>query len=472
MSQYEQEGQYYDVISTEEVLRRFGRKDLLPIEFGSSQTSSLKTNLIIPHRYQAYSLAIEYMQNWFYRRFAKGFFKHKYLDGSHVMDQMNHYPIREIIKNSRPSAHIVVEDDTDYNRNGVDLHNLGLTLYNNRARYNDAFFIDRINSTYISMCMMEMLMRFTFNVRVATKSVQDDVYSLCDMAFRAGGSEKHYIDFDYPIPMELVGQIACDAHMCNSNNQYDVREMLRYFNHRSKLALLYKYDQSTGNMGYYLRIPRCRIHMKTSKIQKNQGRLNGMVYTDFVVSFTTEVYFPSIKFFAYYSLTKREHIKSITALDTKSFLFGLTNLCNIPNTDEHGWQWEFRSTYQLSSEEELRRFAKKEPVSIDLNPIFIGELRDAIELTKSIAISPSAFVNVKAFNYLRYIPTRINWACMQIDFLESLDSQEIHFVVYLDKEYMHSTLGTIKHYEDVRLRPSNTRIGAGIELGTKTVNLG
>lgn len=472
MERQEQEGQYYAILSTEEILARYGRKDLLPVEFGKSQSAHLKTNLITPHRYQAYSLAMEYMQNWFFKRFNKDFFKHKYLDGSHVMDQMNHYPIREIIKNSKPSSQIVVEDDTDYDRNGVDLHNLGLTLYNNRARYKDAFFIDRTNSTYISMCMMDMKMRFTFTIRLATKAVQEDVYSLCDMAFRAGGSEKHYLDFDYPIPPELIGQVACDTHMCNGNNKYDVREMLHYFNRHSKLALLYKFNQATGKMDFYLRIPRCRIHMRTSKIQKQQGQLKGMVYTDFAVSFTTEVYFPSIKFFAYYSLTQREHIKSITALDTKSFLFGLTNLCNIPPTEEHGWPWEFRSTYQLASKDEIERFNKKQLISIDLDPIFIGELRDAIELTKAIAISPSAFVNIKAFNYLCYIPTRINWACMKIDFLEPLDSQEIHFVVYIDKDYMHSTLKGLKHYEDVRLRPSDTRIGPGIELGTKTINLG
>lgn len=471
MQDHNQEGYYYDMISTDEVLRRFGRKDMLPIEIGKSMEKSLKTNLIVPHRYQACSLAIEYMQNWFYKRFNKDFFKHKYLDGSHAMDQMNRYTIREVIKSSKPSVHIVVEDDTDYDRNGVDLHNLGLTLYNNRARYKDAFFIDRNKDTYISMCMMEMHFQFSFTMHFATKSVQDDVYALCEMAFRAGGSEKHYIDIDYPIPHELIGQVACDAHMCNENNQYDVREMLHYFNKHSKLALLYKFNQATGNMEFFLRIPRCRIHLRTSKIQKGQGQLKGMVYTDFSVSFTTEVYIPSIKFFAYYSLTQREHIKSITALDTKSFLFGLTNLCNIPPTDEHGWPWEFRSTYNLATKWELEKFKKKELISIDLNELFIGELRDAMELTKSIAISPSAFVNVMAFNYLRYIPTQINWACMKLTFLEPLESQEIHFVVYIDKDYMHSTLGVIKHYEQVRLRPSDTRIGPNIDLGTKTINL-
>jgi len=60
---------------------------------------------------------------------------------------------------------------------------------------------------------------------------------------------------------------------------------------------------------------------------------------------------------------------------------------------------------------------------------------------------------------------------MKLTLLEPLESQEIHFVVYIDKDYMHSTLGVIKHYEQVRLRPSDTRIGPSIDLGTKTINL-
>ena len=173
--QLKQEGHYYNIISTNEVLEKFGQLNLLPIEVKKSFKKSLKTNLIIPPLYQAYSLIMQYMDEWFYKRFKKDFFKHKYLDASHVMDQMNHYPIREVIKSSKPSSHISVEDDTEYDRNGVDLHNLGLTLYNNKARYKDAFFIDRDKDTYISLCFMELHMHFNFSIRVATKSVQDDV---------------------------------------------------------------------------------------------------------------------------------------------------------------------------------------------------------------------------------------------------------------------------------------------------------
>jgi hypothetical protein len=196
-----------------------------------------------------------------------------------------------------------------------------------------------------------------------------------------------------------------------------------------------------------------------------------MIFNDFGVTFTVEVLFPCIKFFAYYSLTEREHLESYTLLDTKSFLFGLTNLANIPAVDEHGWPWEFRSKYELSTEEELTKLKNKEPITIDIKPIFIDELREVIEATKSAAISPARFINIMAFNYLSFIDIGIDWVNYKLTFNQPLDSTEIHFVIYIDKEYMHNTLGNIKLFKSARLRPTSNHLGPDIELGTKLPNL-
>ena len=185
---------------------------------------------------------------------------------------------------------------------------------------------------------------------------------------------------------------------------------------------------------------------------------------------------PAIKFFAYYSFIQRDHIKSYTKLDAKSLLFGCTSICNIPNNDEHGWPWEFRTHYTLSTQEELSKLKNKELISIPLDdpndPMFIDELKEVIEATKSIAISPSSFINIKAFNYLEYVPTEINWACMTLNFLQPLNSAELYLIVYIDKFYMHNTLGGLKLYKSARLRPYNNHIGPQLELGTKVPNLG
>lgn len=472
MEEYKQEGAYFRILSTGEVLERFGRLNDLPIDISKGISTNLKTNLITPDLSQAYSLAIQYMTNWFYSKFPKDFFKHKYLDASHVMDQFSHIPTRELIKNPKPSAHISIDDDTDHNRNNVDLHNLGQTLYNNRCRYKDAFFIDREKHLYISLCFMQMKLNFGFNIKVNTKSVQDHVWSISEMAFRAGGSQKHYLDVDYPISPELIGQLACDLHMCNENGKFDVREMLSYFNKHSTLALLYKFNPATHNMEFFLKIPKVLIHIKTSRVQKSQGQVRDMIYTDYTVRFDCEVLFPAIKFFAYYSLHQWQHIKSYTRLDAQSFLFGVTNLCNIPTTDEHGWQWDIRVPYNLSTKEELDAFKNKELISIDIDPLFQNDgIRRAIEYTKSIALSPDAFINIMAFNYLHYIPISINWNCMKVNFVEPLDSTEIHFIIYIDKDYLHNTLSIIREYAETRIKPTDNIIGDQMNIGTKMPNL-
>lgn len=471
MKDFKQEGEYIQKLSIEEVIRQFGRTDTLPVKLHRSLDKHLRTNLIATDIYQSYSIAIQYMTNWFYKRFPDDFFKHKFLDASHVMDQFKHYTIREIIKNNKPSAHISVEDDTEYDRNALDLYNLGTTLYNNRARYQDAFFIDREKSLFISMALQEMKMDFTFSIRVNTKSVQDYVQQICEMAFRAGGTQKHYIEMDYPIPVELIGQLASDLGMCNGDGYFEVDKMIHYFNMHSKLMLLYKFNPATGNREFFLRIPKVYIHIRTSKINKQQGQLKNMVYTDFQIQFNCEVHMPSIKFFAYYSLTQHEHLTSYTRLDTRSFLFGLTNLCNIPNEDEHGWPWEFRHTYMADSPEEKEAIKNKQLITININNLFIGELREAIEATKQIAISPSAFINIKVFNYLKYLPATIDWNNMYLRFDEPLDSEEVHLIIYINKDYMHNTLSDIKLYEKTRMRYQNDHIGPGIEQGTKTPNL-
>lgn len=466
-----QTGEYLRVIPAEEIYKRFGKTDLLPIEFEKNMNHELKTNLITTDLYLSYSLAIQYITEWFYRKFPSDFFKHKYVDASHVIDQFNHIPTRELIKNPKPSCHIAVNDDTDYNRENIDLYNLGQTLYTNRARYNDAFFVDREKQLYISLVFMQLKMNYDFNIKLNTKATQDAIFNTCDMAFRAGGSQKHYVDVDMPIPLELIGQLACDLNMCNEDNKFDVTEMLSYFNKHSRLALIYKFNPATQNHEFFLKIPKVLIYIKTSRIQKSQGQIRDMLYTDFTVSFNCEVYFPAIKFFAYYSLRQWENIKSYTKLDTKSFLFGITNLCNIPNIDEHGWTWEARIPYTLESKRELELFNNRKPITVDINDIFKGELREVIEYTKSIALTPETFINTKAFNYLSYIPFTIDWNNMSITFDEPLESLEIYFVIYIDKEYLNNTLTTIKKYKEIRINPTKNIIGDQINLETKRPNL-
>ena len=466
----EQHGKYYKVLSNEDVLNALGQTEYMPIQINKSYDHKLKTNLIVPPVYQAYSLAIEYMSYWFYSKFPSNFFKHKFLDASHVLDQFRKLRNKDLLVVNKPAAHIVVDQDRSYNRERIDLHNLGLNLYSNHCSYKDAFFIDREKHIYISMVMKMLLLNFNFSIRVATRSVQQDISDVAEMAFRAGGSQKHYLDVDYPIPKELIGQLACDLNMCNDNNLYNVIDMLHYLNQRSGLAFLYKFNTATGNMDYFLRVPRVMIHIRTGDINIDQGTPQSMITNNYTVNFECQVRFPAIKFFAYYSYIERESIKSITKLDTKSFLVGVTNLCSIPHTNSKGWNWDFRTTYTFNSKEELEKLKNKELLSIDINEI-TGEFRDTIEYTKSIAINPEVFIEIKAFNYVDFVPIEIDWDHMIIHFLKPLTTAEVHLIFYINKEYIHNTMSMLKQYDKYRLKPHDDKIGPNINIGTKLPNL-
>ena len=461
------DAKYYRVIPINEVRQAFGNKcnpELTPISIHRDTERRLKTNLIVPPKYQAYSLAIEYMSKWFYSKRPKDFFKHTFLDASHIMDQFRKLKTRELIKANKPLAHITVNEDTEFNRSNIDLYNLGATLYNNRCRYNDAFYVDREKNTFISMAMRQIKLTFDFSMLFDTKSMQDDVAESCEMYYRANGSQKHYIDIDFPVPKELIGQIAVDSGMCK-DGKYSVVKMLKHLNQRSRFPFVYKYNEATGNMEYFMRISHCLVHILTSSIQKDSGNQYSMVMSDYSVKFSCEVRFLAIKFFAYYSLVQREHIHSITKLDSKSFIFGITNLQNIPPVNERGWGWDFKTTYMAHSPEETETFKNGELLSIDISHMN-GSFREVIDYTKFNALSPDGFIDIKAFSGTRFVNLSIDWNKMQLNFLEPLPSQEIHFIIYLNKEYINNTMVKNHNYLVDRMEYYNDNIGPEMKLGT------
>ena len=464
------QGVYYKVLSDEEILAKFGSKDLLPIKLEKSTTTKLKTNLIIPPKYQSYSLAIEYMSDWFYKKWPKYFFHHKYLDASHVMDQFRKLKTRDLIVLNKPAAHIAVNEDPSYNRNNIDLHNMGVTIYENRAGIKNSFFIDREKNIYITMVPRQIKLGFKFSIRVSTKSVQDDVAEIADMTFRANGSQKHYIDADFPVPKELIGQIATDVGLCR-DGKYRVDEMLKYLNSKSNLPFLYKFNPAINDMDYFLRLPHILVHIRTGGIEKSEASMRNMSATDFIASFDCEVLFPAIKFFAYYSMIQRESLHSITQLDAKSFLFGVTNLCNIPPVNEKGWQWSYRKTCTLNDKEEIEKINNKELITIDMDNFFNNKVIDIINYTKYIALSPEVFIDIKAFNFTKYIPISINWNCLKLTFEEPLETQEVYLIFYMDNKYIHDTIKLLEDHKNTRMRDAKDHIGPLKNLGTKLPNL-
>lgn len=461
----------YVTIPLQEMLKMCkNNSDFFPIEIQRTMEKKLKTNLIIPSQYLLYSLCIEYMSNFFYSKFPKDFFKHKRLDTSHIMDDLRKIETKDLIVINKPAAHIVVDEDQGFNRNNLDLYNAGATLYENRARLENSFFMDRTNNIYIAFRPYQVKLTFGFSIKVSTKAVQDDVAKLCEIIFRSNGTQKHYIDFDAPVPKELIGQIATDRGMCK-NGEYDVYDMLAYLNSNSKIPFIYKFNSATGNLEYFVRMPHAVLHIKTSAVRKDQANMRNMSAIDYTVSFECEVRFPSVLFYAYYSMVKRESINSFTQLDAKSILFTTTSLCNIPDKNAKGWNWLYRKTCTLNDKEEVRKIKNGELLDIDLLPLLNNDLITLIEYNKSIYLNPELFMDIKAFNFTKQIPINIDWNSMKLKFTEALDTQEVYIVFYVDMNYVNQMNILFKKMYSTRISDAKDNIGPLHNLGTKLVNL-
>ena len=456
------------ILSNMDIFNTFGRKNNMPIEFNKDIQTKLKTNLIVSPTDNAYSCCIEYMSKWFYSKFPDNFFKSTYLDSSHILPLMKKLSTKDMVIPSLPAANITPDLDFAFNRENLDLHNFGLNMYNNRCSYRDSFFIDKDRDLYVSCTMEMLLMRFSFRILLPYKGIQLNTAKLCQMAFRSNGTQKHFNDLDYLIPSELIDQIAEDAgYTIDPNDFVSITNFLKYLNSNSKLPFFYKLNLSTGNMDWYVKMSNVIIHIRTDEVNIDQGERKSQKNTNYTVSFDCQVRFPSPKFFAYYTLVENNLAKRIKKIDKKSFAITVEDLSKIPSKDEHGWEWTVQTDYMFDSPKEVSMVKKGEPgLEIHFEEL-IGSLRDVIDYTKSIAISPEIFLNIKVFNFDQIIDTHIDWNTYTIIFDEGVESCKCILLIYMDNNYFNDTLSKMRGYKENRIQPSQNNIGADISSPTK-----
>ena len=443
------------VLSNEEVLAAFGRTDLLPIKIEREYFKKLKSNLLVPSANQAYSCAIEYINNWFYSKFKPNYFKQTFIDSSHIMDQLRKLKKQDLYSVSKPAVVMSIDIDTGYNRNNLDLYNLGNTVMNNKVSYNDYFFFDREKNTFVGMKMEMLLFTVNFKMKFASRASQLNCFKQCQLSMRSNGTEKKYLDIDYNIPNELIIQLAEDAgYSVNACGKVDdIISFLQYLNSHSNLPFYYKFNASTGHMEYYIKVPRNVVHLRIGNIDINQGSDHGMLKSDFEVYFSLEMRFPSIQFYSYYSLISRENVKCIKRIDENSFIITMTNLSKIPMKDEHGWQWSKQTEY-MYEKEEIEKINNKELLSINFKEA-IGELIDVINYTRSIALAPESFLNIKVFSDMKEIPIDIDWMNYTMNFKSIVEGTKCIMVLYMDNNYFHNVITNLRDYDKHRVQQSD-----------------
>ena len=454
----------YRTLTDAEVRIALGINDqqLYPTAFHRDYHKKLKTNLIIPSFNQNSSCAVEFMTKWFYNKFPDDFFKTKYIESSNILDQVTRRTKKDLLIATKPAATIRANvNEISYNRDQLSLQNYGTLTYTNRARYNDAFFIDRDKSLFMSIGMDLMKSNFSFRMLLPYQGIGLDIARSCIMWFRSGTSEKHYLDMDFHVPSELLEQLAKDLGFGDTICPYsgritDAVAFCHEFNKRSKLMLAYKFNAGTGTYQYFLKVPHCYFHIKTGEVQVDEGNRKGHLVTDYIVNFESEVEFVCPKFYAYYSYKQLDLMSTMDKLDARSFIIKNTSLAKVPNKNAKGWPWITRTEYNFN-DEEAELIKKKQLMHIDFEEL-IGDLRVAIDMTKHIAISPSVFLDIQVFSGYRIVSTEIDWQNYRINILEPLPSANCYLIIYMDNNYYYEQVTNYKQYEKERVSLSQTNI--------------
>jgi len=402
----------------------------------------LFTNLCIPSTIHSYSLCIEYIKKWFLEKFDSTYFKSIHVDGKHIFDDYRRFNKTEMLKRQKPALAIVPTIDNDFDREKVDLSVFGLDMFIQRSGYDNAFFKDKSKKVYLGIIMEAISMNYTFRVKVSTRSQAIDLLKFMRMAFRIGVTQGKDIDMDFHIPYDLMIRLAGDSGFIvdKDNTIVDIVGFLCYLNKNSQIPFLYKMRNINGNNEFFIRIKDLYVHISTPDINSDDGEREGVLMTNFIIEMQSTVRFPCPKFYTYFSHKEHEELKYKN--DDGSINSYLINLANIPDVNSKGWN-QFMSTE--CEENDLSTI-----LEIHFEDL-IGDLRDIIEYTKSLYLSPSLFMDIKLFNDNIEKDISIDWENMLLKTKKLMTNTISHISIYVDTEYMNDQLINMKKYNESRL---------------------
>lgn len=410
-------------------------------------SNNLKSSLVMPHEASAYSIAVEYMSEWFLAGFQDNYFRSVYINEKHIIDDFRSMTREEMIKRHKPCCTIIPRTEQDFNRDNLDLYNYGTNLYANRARFQDSFFGDIEKRLFLAMDMKMNKIIFTFRAKVQTLSTAQNMAEHNKLRFRANGTQGKYVDVDYLVPEQLMLAIAIDAGFSVENGLVkNETEFLCYINSHSSVPIMRKFTTSLGRFQYFMKVQNMYFHIKTNNVSLDEGERKGHIMTNYNVEFEAELLYPAPKFFAYYTMEKREFLQEQTGAN--SYTEYAFPIANIPTTNEKGWDQLLTTNY----EDDMENFNAKKPVVIAFDDL-IGDLRKVLDYTKSIYLSPAIFIDFKLFNEAKEVDITVDWLKMTITTSKFLSNINSYLVMYVDKKYLNEQVLKIRKVENERITP-------------------
>lgn len=399
------------------------------------------TTLCIPSYIDAVSLAVNYMSNYFLSKFSKSFFKSVHIEGKNTLDDFIKFSDRQLLKKQRPALSIIHQLDVSFDRERLDMSYTDLDTYVKTCKSKDAFFADKKKGLYLGINFKQILLNFTFKIKVITRAEQLDLYNYMKTAFRVGLTKYEDIDLDFIVPEKFIKQLAKDAgfHIDSSGNIENPLEFLIYLNSHSALPFQYKMRNMSGKFQYFIRILDITTHMSQIECDIDDGEKIGNTWTNFGIELRTTLRFPMPKFYTYFSYEKHDNIE-YEGYNGENICESVI-LSKVPTTNEKGWNQFLSTEYQEDYDKDI---------DIDLRELFTSNtdsINKVIEYCKKRYISPDIFIDIQVYDNMKPIKTNIDWTNMKL-FAPAGRVDDISYIaIYINLQYLNETIINMKKEE-------------------------
>lgn len=420
------------------------RRDNYPCE----KVNKLNGNLALPSYVHGYSLAIQFMKDWFVKKFEDNYFNDIYIDGRHVLDDYKTFNAKEKVKRINPRLRIEPRVEFDYDRDTLDTYMAPPNLYLMKSSYNESFFKDYDRDMFLGMQMKALRMTFNYKVRVNTRSQQLDIYNRMLMYFRIGSTMHEDLSIDFHVPKSIMLNIADRAGFEIKNNEVlDIISFLEYLNSHSDIPFLFKIRAINQKAEFFIRLNGLYTHINCSdKPQLDDGERDGKLDFNFHVEMSAILTIPIPYFYAFYSASELTTGIAIKEANANCIAIYSINANDIPKTDENGWGQAAITDYVTD----------KGDIEMDLSSIFTGEnpLARAISHDLTRGVSPAHFVNVAVFHsndISRLCPINIDWETKKARFIYPQDEELLHIAIYYDRQYINELDIELNNYNKSRI---------------------
>lgn len=423
----------------------------------------LYADLYIPSWVNGYSIAMDFVHNWFISKFPNGFFKTIHVVGKSPYEDFRKFEYGDYVKREKPAVSFTSNVQFDYDFETIDLHMVGIDKYIKRTDYNRSFFKDPKNKLYLGMVPEAMVVNFQIRTRFDTRAQQMDMYKRMELVFRIGFTETLDVDMDFHIPYELMEDLARSA-------QFDVTEegtiidpylFLQYLNRYSQLPFLYKLRYINGKHEFFVRMHNMPLYLDTrNKLDAGDGEADGQTMNNFDIDMNISVRIPVPKFYAFYAENK--NVNELRLAESAGTNVYSMRVFDIPEVNSKGWVQYATSNY-LKDEE--TRFVKE----INIQELFKGpvdvrvdiSLDDLIEDAIQSGISPDAFIEIAVYTNDMMVergklPTHTSWKERKIILPDNVINSYFYLAIYVEFGYVNSKIIDINQVYRNRINYSKT----------------